>query len=146
MDVDDNGSLSAATVVHHGEGFSDDAEDYPFGPKWGEHPKYRQGAPHPHGVAVDTTGAYALFADLGSNAIHSYRIVGGAAGAAPQLEAVAKLVLQPHAGPRHIEFGPDGRFAYTVNELDNTLSVLRFDSATGTVALVQTVSAVPEGW
>ena len=145
LGVGDNGSLSAATVVHHGEGFAD-AEDYPFGPEWGEHPKYRQGAPHPHGVAVDSTGTYALFADLGSNAIHSYRIVGGAAGAAPQLEPVAKLVLQPHAGPRHIEFGPDGRFAYTVNELDNTLSVLRFNSATGTVALVQTVSAVPEGW
>lgn len=144
--VGDNGSLSAATVVHHGDGFAD-AEDFPFGPKWGEHPMYRQGAPHPHGVAVgvNSTGSYALFADLGTNAIHSYRIVEGAAGAPPQLEPVSKLVLQPHAGPRHIEFGRDGRFVYTVNELDNTLSVLHF-SDTGAVVLLQTVSAVPDGW
>ena len=54
-----------------------------------------------------------------------------AAGAAPQLEPVAKLVLQPHAGPRHIEFGPDGRFAYTVNELDNTVTSFAFEGGSG---------------
>lgn len=144
LGIRDDGSLSTATVIHHGEGFSR-ADDFPFGPEWGKHPRYRQGAPHPHGVAINSTGSFALFADLGSNAIHSYRIAADAAGVAPQLEPVGKLVLQPYAGPRHIEFGHDGRFAYTVNELDNTLSVLRV-SDKGGIALVQNVSAVPDGW
>lgn len=54
--------------------------------------------------------------------------------------------LQPHAGPRHIEFAPGGRQAYTVNELDNTMTVYDYSPATGALRTAQTLSTLPPGW
>lgn len=50
------------------------------------------------------------------------------------------------AGPRHLAFHPNGRFAYLVNELDLTLSSYTFDPASGTLALLEGgVDVAPPG-
>ena len=54
--------------------------------------------------------------------------------------------LTPSAGPRHIEFAPDGGHAYSVNELDNTVTAYDYEQADGVLAPAQTVSTLPEGW
>ena len=43
-------------------------------------------------------------------------------------------------------FHPSGRFVYVVNELSNTVSVFRYDSARGALESVQDISALPDGF
>ncbi len=50
------------------------------------------------------------------------------------------------AGPRHLAFHPNGRFAYLVNELDNTLSAYAFDPSHGTLSLIETKPTLPPGF
>ena len=40
----------------------------------------------------------------------------------------ARLATSPGAGPRHIAFHPNGKWAYVINELDSTVTALRYDS------------------
>ena len=60
------------------------------------------------------------------------------------VEAVGKNVTQvkPGAGPRHMVFRPDGRFAYVVNEMSSTITAFNADRA-GSLKELQTVSTVP---
>src|SRR2546428_455405 len=48
------------------------------------------------------------------------------------------------AGPRHMVFRPDGRFAFVVNELSSTITVFAYDSGAGVLRERQTVSTLPE--
>src|SRR5262249_6448147 len=48
------------------------------------------------------------------------------------------------SGPRHVAFGPAGRTAYVVNELDSTVTAYAFDPATGALSPFQIVSNLPD--
>ncbi|MEC5407857.1 beta-propeller fold lactonase family protein [Paraburkholderia sp. MPAMCS5] len=50
------------------------------------------------------------------------------------------------AGPRHAAFHPGLPLVYVSNELDSTITTWSFDSSTGTLAPLQTVSVVPSGF
>ena len=54
--------------------------------------------------------------------------------------AVPRMSTATGAGPRHLAFHPDGTKAYLIDETDSTMSLLSFDAASGTLAIVQTVS------
>jgi 6-phosphogluconolactonase len=41
---------------------------------------------------------------------------------------------------------PNGRYAYVINELDSTMTTLRYHATAGTLATVDTVSTVPSGF
>jgi 6-phosphogluconolactonase len=47
------------------------------------------------------------------------------------------------AGPRHLDFHPNGRFAYVINEQAMTISVYGFDRDRGTLQEIETVPTVP---
>ena len=104
----------------------------------------RQKGPHAHRVTVSPDNRFLLVNDLGLDAIHVYRLDAG----------TAKLTLNdppawrssPGAGPRALQFHPNGRFAYVVNELNSTVSVLSFDSKRGVLHPLQTLSTLPEGF
>jgi 6-phosphogluconolactonase len=52
----------------------------------------------------------------------------------------------PGAGPRHLTFHPNGRFAYLINELTLTLSAYAFDASSGSLEVLQRdVAAAPAG-
>ena len=51
--------------------------------------------------------------------------------------------MKAGAGPRHLLFRPDGRFAYAVNEKASTLSVFAYGEQTGALEEVQAISTVP---
>ena len=51
--------------------------------------------------------------------------------------------LKPGAGPRHMAFRPDGKFAYVINELDSTITAFAYDPETGALTEVQTVPTLP---
>jgi 6-phosphogluconolactonase (cycloisomerase 2 family) len=101
----------------------------------------RQEAPHPHAVVFDPAGGFAVTADLGIDTIQVFRLD----TTTGQLEQVAEATVAPGAGPRHLAFSPDGNILYVINELDATVTVFPFDSATGQIgAEIQTISTVPE--
>ncbi|MGH2367189.1 MAG: lactonase family protein, partial [Chloroflexota bacterium] len=52
----------------------------------------------------------------------------------------------PGAGPRHLAFHPSARFVYVLNEIASTLSAFAYDPEHGTLALLETVSTLPEGF
>ena len=48
--------------------------------------------------------------------------------------------------PRHAAFSPDGKFLYVINEMGNTLTMFAWDAKTGSLAAMQTLSTLPEGF
>ncbi|MEX1026852.1 MAG: beta-propeller fold lactonase family protein, partial [Candidatus Paceibacterota bacterium] len=85
------------------------------------HPQ-RQKKAFAHGVAFDESGRFLCVADLGTDHVELYRVSDDG-----KLEKVSRWKAAPGAGPRHLTFHPNGRFLYSINELDSTISVLRFD-------------------
>ncbi|HEV2646598.1 MAG TPA: lactonase family protein [Acidobacteriaceae bacterium] len=76
----------------------------------------RQDAPHPHSVHVSPDNRFLLVNDLGSDAISVFRIEPGAKLGEPVL-----FHTRPGSGPRHVAFHPNGRWVYSINELDSTI-------------------------
>ena len=103
--------------------------------------KERQKAPHAHRVTVSPDNRFLLVNDLGLDAIHIYRLDAG----------TAKLTLNdppawrsaPGAGPRSLQFHPNGRFAYCVTEMTSSVVVLRWDARPGVLETVQAVVMRP---
>lgn len=97
----------------------------------------RQEGPHAHFVAVAPGGRHVLVVDLGTDEVRRYAWDGRTA--TPDGIAVT---FPPGTGPRHLDFSPDGRFAYVAGELDAAVHVLAWDVETATGTLVQSVPAV----
>lgn len=105
----------------------------------GHHPE-RQDRPHPHSAIFSPDGQYLFVSDLGLDIIRSYRIN----RELNKLEVHGDTALHAGAGPRHFTFHPDGKSAYVINEVDSTITSFTYDSATGTLHTVDTVSTLPE--
>ena len=102
----------------------------------------RQAAPHAHCILPDPGNRYVLAVDLGLDAVLTYRL-DARTGAITVVEP--GTATKPGAGPRHLTFHPNGRFAYVVNELDSTLSVFAYDGERGALNEVQVTAASPGG-
>jgi 6-phosphogluconolactonase len=105
----------------------------------------RQEAPHPHSIvpapAVQGGPQFVYAADLGADAIFCHRLDAAAGRLVANDPPLVKT--KPGAGPRHLAFHPDGRRLYAINELDNTVAVYDFDSATGRLVERQVISTLP---
>jgi 6-phosphogluconolactonase len=123
----DGGLQTPASVVRHAGSGADPV---------------RQSAPHAHCILPDPTNKHVLAVDLGTDAILTYRLderTGAITVVTPG------LATKPGAGPRHLVFHPNGKFAYVVNELDSTLSVFTYDAERGALDEVQVTPASPGG-
>lgn len=49
-------------------------------------------------------------------------------------------------GPRHLQFHPNGKWVYVVNEQDKSVTVYDYDSQAGTLDIGETWSTHPEDW
>jgi 6-phosphogluconolactonase len=103
----------------------------------------RQTCPHPHCAVVSADGRFVIVADLGTDLLHSYRLVEGKLTTA---EAPPPLALPPGSGPRSFIFAPGGRQGYLINELGGTIAHLDYDSLTGAFSIRQLISTLPEGF
>lgn len=121
-----DGTLGAAQRIHH-EGR-------------GPHPT-RQEKPHVHSVTLSPDNRFVIVADLGVDKIFSYALDAASARLTPATPAF--VAAEPGAGPRHFKFGIDGRHAYAINELANTLAVYDYDAARGALTARQTVPTLP---
>ena len=99
-------------------------------------------APNAHGVAIDPTGKYVFVPHTKPNAIYQFRmdaVTGRLSANDPPL-----LQRDANTGPRHLGFHPDAKYAYGSNEQGRSISQYSFDSETGLLSHLQTLSSVPD--
>lgn len=103
--------------------------------------KEQQKGPHAHCIILDRFERYALATDLGADKVMIYRFTPSTGKLTPGKQPWVEL--QAGAGPRHLTLHPNGRYAYVINELDSTLTVLRYNESNGTLSQIETVSTLP---
>ncbi len=102
--------------------------------------KGRQEGPHAHGVYFDKANTHLFVPDLGLDQIFVYPF--DAAGSKLG-EALPSLMTAPGAGPRHMAFSPDEKFAYVIDEMGATVTSASYDSASGKFTLLGTTPTLP---
>jgi 6-phosphogluconolactonase len=103
------------------------------------HPE-RQTSPHAHCILPDPTNRFAIAVDLGLDKLLIYKLDLGRG----KLNQHAEVKVHPGAGPRHLTFHPNGKYAYLLNELNSTLISYRYHSDAGTFEEFQTVPTLPQ--
>ena len=128
LPIKEDGSLGeAASVIQHA-GSSVNAS--------------RQKEPHAHSIVISPDNRFACAADLGSDKVLTYRLDARAAKLTPNDPPSAKSPAG--AGPRHLTFHPNGRLAYVINELSNSVTVFAWDTASGSLTEKQTIPTLPQ--
>ncbi|MXZ73546.1 MAG: lactonase family protein [Gemmatimonadetes bacterium] len=126
--VNDDGSLGeAASVIQH-TGSSVDQS--------------RQQEPHAHMIRHDLDYKFVFSPDLGTDKVMIYALDPNTAVLTPHGEAL----VPPGSGPRHIEFHPNRKFAYVINEMGNTITAFAYDGSAGTLTVLETVTTLPDGY
>ncbi len=123
--VQPNGGLSESVSFFQHKGSSANPE--------------RQKESHVHSVNFSPDGQYLIVADLGTDEISIYKHD----PATSKIEEHGVVKVAPGSGPRHFSFHPNGKFAYVVNELANTVIVFDWDAAAGALTEKQTISTLP---
>jgi 6-phosphogluconolactonase len=102
----------------------------------------RQASAHAHFASFSPENRYTYINDLGSDCIHIYKLNAATA----ELMAAGSYRARAGAGPRTLHFHPNGRTAYSVNELDSTVDVLSYRPGDGSLTLVTRIEMLPEGY
>ena len=100
----------------------------------------RQEAAHAHFVSYSPDNRFAYINDLGGDCIHIYALDAASA----QLKAAGKYRAQAGSGPRTLHFHPNGTTAYSMNELNSTVDVLKWNKADGSLTFVSRIKLLPE--
>ncbi len=84
----------------------------------------RQSQPHPHFIEETPDHKRIFVCDLGTDEVVLYKIVEKG-----QLERDDEntIKLKPGSGPKKMIFTPDGKYAYVLNEISNTVCVYAYD-------------------
>jgi 6-phosphogluconolactonase len=127
LPVDESGKLAKASSFAQHTGSS-------VNPK-------RQERPHAHSVNLDAANRFAVVADLGIDKLLVYKYDPSSGTITPNDPPAVDLA--PGAGPRHFAFHPNGKWAYTNNELDWTVTALSYDADKGAFTKLNTVSTLP---
>ncbi|MFD1175641.1 lactonase family protein [Paenibacillus puldeungensis] len=100
----------------------------------------RQEAAHAHSIIPSRSGKYAYVSDLGIDQIITYRLQEG------RFVKHGEVKLPAGSGPRHFVIHPSERFAYGINELNNTMTLYSYDPAEGALEIKEHYSTLPEGF
>ncbi len=130
LPIDSDGKLKppSSTIQHVGSSINPD----------------RQTGPHGHSVNLDATGRFAFVADLGLDKVMIYRF--DAEQGVLTANDPKSASVKPGGGPRHFAFHPNGRFAYVINEMGNTITGFGYDAKTGTLTPLESLSTIPDGY
>ena len=128
--IEEAGKLSTAVSQLHYQGHGPVAD--------------RQEAAHAHRATVTPDNHHVLINDLGLDCIHIYSLD----------PATAKLTAgdpqqwtaKPGSGPRALQFHPNGKWAYCLNELSSTIDALAWDGKDGTLNSLQHVETLPKDY
>lgn len=125
FDIKENGSLSEAkqTIQHNGNSVN----------------RQRQEKAHVHGTFFSPDYNFLFVPDLGMDKLMIYK-VDSKTGTLTAAEEPEEL-MNPGAGPRHLEFHSNRKFLFLIEELTGTVSVFKYDE--GKITLVQNIPAHP---
>lgn len=101
----------------------------------------RQEGPHAHSITLDPTNRFAFVADLGIDKVMVYKLDLENGTLPPHTPP--SVAVEAGAGPRHMAFHPNGRYAYLITEMGNTIIAFAYDAVLGTLDALQTVPALP---
>jgi 6-phosphogluconolactonase len=104
-----------------------------------------QDRPHAHSINLDAANRFVLVCNQGIDRVFIYELDAEQGKLVPNPRQ-AWAETSPGSGPRHLDFHPNGRFVYVINEQGSSIAVFAFDAAAGTLAEVHTISTLPEGW
>jgi 6-phosphogluconolactonase len=102
--------------------------------------KERQEGPHAHWIGTSPDNRFALAADLGLDEVLIYRFNAAKGALTANNPPYAKV--NPGAGPRHIAFHPNGKFAYVLAEMEDSVTTFAYKASNGSLSPLQTVSAL----
>lgn len=103
----------------------------------------RQDASHTHMVRVSPDNKFLFVPDLGANKIWRFVIDHESGRLVPAPVPFERL--QPEAGPRHLDFHPQG-FVFAINELGGTINAYSYASDVGGLELIDSYPTLPEGY
>jgi 6-phosphogluconolactonase len=104
--------------------------------------KERQEGPHAHYIASSADNRFVFVVDLGLDEVAVYHFDPANGSLIPNHPPFAKLA--PGAGPRHLAFHPNGKFAYVLSEVNSTVTAFAYDSKDGSFSNLQTLSTIPK--
>lgn len=96
---------------------------------------------HAHSVKLSGDNRYAYIADLGNDKIWIYHFDKAEGKLTPHEQKF--IELKKGAGPRHMSFAKNGTFAYSINELNSSVSVFTAKE-NGGLEIIQNISSLPE--
>lgn len=99
----------------------------------------RQEEAHPCFIDETPDHKYIFVCDLGTDEVVLYNVVDN--GKLERNEEKT-IHLKPGSGPRKMIFTPNGKFAYIVNELSNTICVYEYDD--GQLTFIEEVDTFPK--
>jgi 6-phosphogluconolactonase len=103
----------------------------------------RQTTAHAHGAVISPGNHFALVNDLGTDRIMVYKLNASIAELTPNEPPF--YAAAPGSGPRHLAFHPNGKWAYSINELDSTITFLSWNEKTGVLTTVDNISTLSPG-
>ena len=104
--------------------------------------KGRQEGPHGHSINLDKANKFAFVADLGLDKILIYKFDGKKGTIAPN--DPPHVATPEGGGPRHFTFHPNGKFAYTNNEMGSSVTAMTYDAEAGKLEPIQTITTLPK--
>jgi 6-phosphogluconolactonase len=97
--------------------------------------KQRQERSHPHAAVISPEGKFVCVPDLGADKIRVFEIMENKLKERKELT----IATPPGAGPRHLVFHPNGKFAYCTGELNG--NILSYSYSDGKLTFIQTLSS-----
>jgi 6-phosphogluconolactonase (cycloisomerase 2 family) len=93
-------------------------------------------------IMTDPAGKYAFSADLGTDRIFIWKFDAANGKLTPNDQPFMQAIAG--AGPRHFAFHPNGRWFYSINEEDSTLTFSTYDASNGTLHPKHTMTTLPD--
>jgi 6-phosphogluconolactonase len=101
----------------------------------------RQGGPRGHSINLSPDNRFAVAADLGLDQLIVYKFDANAGTLTPNDPPFIKMA--PVAGPRHFQFHPNGKYGYTNNEINLTVTAMSWEAKKGEFKEIQTITTLP---
>ena len=100
--------------------------------------------PKAHAIMTDPANRHVLATSLGGDILLQERFDAATGMLTPN--DPPSVAIPAGAGPRHFVFAPDGRQVYVIAELDGSVTVFRYDAASGRLSQRQVTSVLPPGF
>ncbi|WP_044198236.1 lactonase family protein [Dyadobacter tibetensis] len=129
-----DGSLAVYQLQHDGQigNLADHIQN-----QGNEHQK-----PHMHSIIPSADGRFVYASDLGLDQIVVFRQDNNTGKL--QLGEKSVISLSKGDGPRHLSLHPNGRYAYSLGELNSVVNVFEIDKDQGYLSSIQRISMLPD--